>query len=689
MKKIGIDTGGTFTDFVLIEENTLKTYKVPSTPRDPSEALLRGLAELLRRKTEESIPSPADKKKTAATSETPSPDVITHGSTVATNALLERKGATVALLTTAGFEDILEIARQNRPSLYDLNVEKPPPLIAGRHIFGVNERVLYDGTVERTPDPAEIDKIAKKIISDGCDSIAICFLHSYRNPANEQLVANLLAGLKLPLCTSHQVLPEYREYERFSTTSINAFVSPKMASYIERIERGLPEKTRLRIMQSNGGSISASRARQEAVQTILSGPAAGVVGAFETARSAGFDQIITFDMGGTSTDVSLCDGKISTRSNSKISGIPVAIPVVDIHTVGAGGGSIAWLDSARSLHVGPQSAGAEPGPVCYGAGTELTVTDANLCLGRMLADRFLGGGIKLDVDRARVHMLKFANYLGMSPEQAAEGIVRVANATMERAIRVISVERGYDPRRFALVAFGGAGPMHACSLARALAIQHIIIPQNAGVLSALGLLMADVRKDFSRTVLIKAEAVQKRELDSLFAALEGQAEHIFQGEGFSRARLVTERLLDMRYAGQSYEVTVPATEDFLSAFHREHFRLYGHSDDSREVEIVTVRLAASGPVERPQLLPQEETGKIATAAAALVNHRAVFGGQEHRTPVYDRAQLRPGNELSGPAVIVEMSATTVIEPDFACKVDAFGNLLIQRGIKGAVRDPVA
>lgn len=654
MATLGIDTGGTFTDLVLSEGRELRIHKVPSTPDNPAVAFLEGVQQLCRDLT---------------------PECITHGSTVATNTLLERKGARVALVTTAGFEDIIEIGRQNRASLYDFEVEKPPPLIARDDIFGVNERTLYDGTREKKPDEREIEGIADVIVSRGCDCVALCFLHSYANPENERFVTGILKKTGVLVSASHRVLPEYREYERFSTTSVNAYVSPKMSGYLGSIEEGLPKSVHLRVMQSNGGSISASRARAEAVQTLLSGPAAGVVGAFEVAQRAGFDKVITFDMGGTSTDVNLCDGGVSMRTHSIIAGSPIGIPVVDIHTVGAGGGSIAWLDPAGSLHVGPQSAGAQPGPVCYGHGSDVTVTDANLCLGRMFADRFLGGAMQLDLDRASEHMLKFANNLGMPVGEAAEGILRVANATMERAIRVISVERGHDPRQFSLIAFGGAGPMHACDLARALNIPNVIIPHNAGVLSALGLLMADVVKDFSQTVLLRSGELSNRRLELLFAPLEEQGLSVLKAEGFARERIELVRSLDLRYIGQSYEVTVSATDDFLAAFHSEHFRLYGHSNASRPVELVNIRLTARGKTERPELSPGEETERI-PESARVGSGETLFGGKPFETPVYERTELLPGNLFRGPAVVVEMSATTVVAPSFEARVDAHGNIIM-------------
>ncbi len=655
MPVLGIDTGGTFTDLVLAEPESIRIHKISSTPRNPAEAFLKGVSVLCR---------------------TLLPDEITHGSTVATNAMLERRGANVALVTTAGFESILEIGRQTRPSLYDFNVEKLPPLVSRQNIFGVNERSLYDGTVHKQPVPSEIGEIAERILRGGYDSIALCFLHSYANPTNECFAAEILEKTGIPVSASHQVLPEYREYERFSTTSVNAYVSPGMDKYLHSVESNLPSSVQLRIMQSNGGSISAARARHESVQTILSGPAAGVVGAFEVARTAGYDRAITLDMGGTSTDVSLCDGKISVRTQSVIADCPVGIPMIDIQTVGAGGGSVAWRDSAGSLHVGPRSAGADPGPVCYGLGSrELTVTDANLCLGRMLSDRFLGGAMRLDVERAQQCLIEFSKLLGLAPEEAAEGIIRIANTTMERAIRVISVERGHDPRRFSLVAFGGAGPMHACELARALSIPNIVIPHNAGVLSAFGLLMADVKKDFSQTVLLKAADVTVEDLDRLFHPLEQQANEVLTSEGFSPERVRLDRFLDFRYVGQSYEVMIPAAKDFVFAFHSEHNRRYGYSNQKWPVELVNIRLCARGAVNRPRLAPAEEIDKI-PEEAVLGAGQMVFGGKRFDSVIYDRQKLQPGNRFSGPAVVIELSTTTVVPPDFQAKVDLYGNIIM-------------
>ncbi|RJP72747.1 MAG: hydantoinase/oxoprolinase family protein [Candidatus Abyssobacteria bacterium SURF_17] len=654
MLVLGVDTGGTFTDLVLAEDGTLTMLKVASTPRNPAQALLQGIQKL--------CPGVI-------------PESIVHGSTVATNALLERKGGRVALVTTAGFEDILEIGRQNRPSLYDFEVEKPPPLITRLNIFGVAERTLYDGTVEKAPEAKEVECIAEELVARQFDAVAVCFLHSYANPENERYVASVLEKAGITVSASHQVLPEYREYERFSTTAVNAYVLPVMSSYLGSIEAGLPTSVKLRVMQSNGGSISAARARTEAVQTVLSGPAAGVVGAFEMANQAGFSKVITFDMGGTSTDVSLCDGKISMRTRWAVGSAPIAIPAVDIHTVGAGGGSIAWLDPARLLHVGPQSAGADPGPVCYGQGTDLTVTDANLCLGRLAADHPLAGFMRLDVDRAREYMLKFAKDLQMPPLNAAEGILKIVNATMERAIRVISVERGHDPRQFSLVAFGGAGPMHACDLARALAIPTIIIPDDAGVLSAFGLLMGDIVKDFSQTVLLRVGESPAEHLDEVFSPLEEQARDALNAEGFRPDEIELQRLLDLRYAGQSYEVTVPALSDFLTLFHSEHLRLYGHSNPVRPVELVNVRLRAIGRAQKPRLAPMTEKEEL-TRDSAVGSSQAIFDGRTYKTPVYERSMLHWGNQFRGPALVTEMSSTTVVAPAFEARVDRYGNIIM-------------
>ncbi len=529
MSRIGVDTGGTFTDFVRVDEQGITVHKVRSTPDDPSRAILAGIREIAGASAEAEV---------------------THGSTVATNALLEREGSRVALITTAGFEDVLLIGRQTRAELYNFMVEGRRPLIEPGLTFGVRERLAADGSVLTPLDLSAIPSLIESLHAAKADSVAVCLLHSYANPIHERILAEGLRAAGFLVSASHEILPEYREFERWSTTAVNAYVTPLMASYLSRLAAGLGSTagaSTLRIMQSNGGSISAAYASRAAVQTILSGPAAGVVGAQAVGESSGFPRLITFDMGGTSTDVSLIDGAIGTTVDSVVGDFPVRLPVLDIHTVGAGGGSIAWLDSGGSLRVGPRSAGADPGPACYGKGTELTVTDANLLLGRLDPAYFLGGRMALDLDRTRALAKALATKLNLTERTLAEGIVRIANANMERAIRVVSVQRGHDPRDFALLAFGGAGGLHACALAHSLDIATVLIPEHSGVLSALGMLLADVSKDYSTSILKPTSAVTERELQQALAPLKERACADLGAEGFNVIDMLLEPSLDMRY----------------------------------------------------------------------------------------------------------------------------------------------
>ncbi len=568
--RFGIDTGGTFTDLVLWDGQTCRTHKVRSTPGDPARAILKGIEEML---------APG----TAAAE-------IVHGSTVATNALLERKGARTAFVTTEGFEDVLAIGRQNRSQLYNFFAPAPSPLVGPELTFGLAERTLNDGSIHKALDPAAAEDLARKLYDLGVESVAVCLLHSYVNGAHESCVAEKVASCaegrrKLFVSLSHEVLPEYREYERAATTLVNAYVSPLMGRYLERLSEQLG-KTRLRVFQSNGGSISAEAAAHSAVHTVLSGPAGGVLGAAAVGRAAGFERLISFDMGGTSTDVSLYDASFTYSTETTLGDFPIRVPMLDIHSVGAGGGSIAWLDAAGVLRVGPQSAGAQPGPACYGEGDEVTVTDANLILGRIDPSRFLGGRMQLDVERCRHAMARFAGTLAVTPEQAARAIVDVANSNMERAIRKVSVERGHDPREFALLSFGGAGAQHACELAERLEIPTVIVPRHAGVLSALGMLVADCVRDYSLSILSRPAA-------EVFSELEMRAAGEFSEQNF--AEVVYERSVDLRYRGQSYEITVPWDE--RETFHDLHRRFYGYDHRGREVEQVTARLKAVGIVE--------------------------------------------------------------------------------------------
>jgi N-methylhydantoinase A/oxoprolinase/acetone carboxylase beta subunit len=677
--RIGVDTGGTFTDLVCLDAAgaadgseagaRLRVFKLRSTPDDPSRAILAGIRELLRG----AVGGDGLERTHGADLE------VTHGSTVATNAVLERKGARVALVTTAGFEDVLRLGRQTRPELYNFMVRRAEPLVAPEMTFGVRERLAASGAVLQALDDAEIGELVERLRSAAAESVAVCLLHSYANPVHEQRLAERLRDAGFRVSASSEVLPEYREYERWSTTVVNAYVAPLMARYLSRLQEGLGGAG-LRIMQSNGGSISAARASTEAVQTILSGPAAGVVGAQAVAAASGVMRLITFDMGGTSTDVSLLDGGISTTAESLVGDLPVRLPVLDIHTVGAGGGSIAWIDAGGGLRVGPRSAGAEPGPVCFGKGDALTVTDANLLLGRLDPEYFLGGRMALDVERTERVAAAFGERLGLGIEALAEGIVRIANANMERAVRVVSVQRGYDPREFALLAFGGAGGLHACDLAASLEMRNVLIPEHSGVLSALGMLAADVVKGYSVSVLRPSEGMSWSALREKLEPLERRAEMELAEEGFSREQMRLSATLSMRYRGQAFEIDVPVAEDdggiagMVAEFHRRHKKLYGTADTARPTEMVQLRLRAVGLTEKPVLAPGMDGDAVRLPRPSKVR-QTVFGGRRCTTPVYHRGELAPGTGGAGPAMILTGESTNVISPGWTWRVDGAGTLV--------------
>jgi N-methylhydantoinase A len=625
--RIGVDAGGTFTDFVVLHnDGRMETFKLRSSPKDPAKVILAGLARLAR-----------------------TADVV-HGSTVATNALLERKGARTAFVTTAGFEDVLEIGRQNRAELYNLT-PAPRQLLADRDLcFGVRERTYHDGTVAARPSVAGL---AGKLRRARVKAVAICFLHSYRNPANERAVAKALRGGDWYLCTSHEISPEFREYERGSTTFINAYVGPLMETYLTELSRA--RRYRIAIMQSNGGFLSAQQAAKHAVRTVLSGPAGGVVGALETARLSGYRRILGFDMGGTSTDVSLADGAPRETTEAMVAGFPVRVAMLDIHTVGAGGGSIARVDAGGLLRVGPESAGADPGPACYGVGTEATVTDAHVVLGRINAAQLLGGAMAIDVERAGAAVDRVARKMKLDRMAAAAGILRVANANMERAIRVVSVERGYDPRDFALVAFGGSGGLHACDIARELGIETVIVPEHAGALSALGMLMADAVRDYAAGVL------GRQDLEKQFVVLERKARRESAGAEI-------ERSADLRYRGQSYELNVPWPEA-AAAFHREHGRIYGYATPEREIEVVTIRVRARQRVTKPKLTREPFRKGRAESRRVWVE------GGWRDIPAIARAQVG-SRRVAGAALILDYGSTTLVPPGWWYRNDRSGNLII-------------
>lgn len=653
---VGVDTGGTFTDFVYWDSREWKVLKIPSTPDNPAKAVLKGL-DIIRegRKLD-----------------------IVHGSTVATNALLERKGAKTALITNKGFEDILEIGRQNRENLYDLHYKKPEPLVPRQLRFGLNCRINAKGEVINNLNIEEVENLISILKGAGIESVAVCFLHSYINPEHEKVVGEILKKkLNVFVSLSSEILPEFREYERMSTTVINAYVSPKMSKYLFHLKKNIKEGDTLRVMQSNGGIISVETASREAVRTILSGPAGGVIGALAIGKLTGFENLITFDMGGTSTDVSLISGKPKITTESSISGLPVKVPMIDIHTVGAGGGSIAKIDEGGALKVGPESAGAEPGPICYGrGGKSITVTDANLYLGRLIPQYFLGGKMKLYPELLETPFKEMASQLGLSPTELAEGIIKIANSNMERAIRKISVERGYNPEEFALLSFGGAGGLHAVFLAKELKIPTVIIPQSPGLLSAVGMLLADVVKDFSTTVMLKEEEAHLETLEGIFKVIEEKLLKEMEEEGFSPEKILLERYADIRYKGQSYEIIVPFSENFKETFEMEHERLYGYAHKGREIEIVNLRVKAIAPKDKPPLKSFEEKREKPLADAILGKSNVVLNGELQSFKVIDRAKLCWGNVIDFPAIVVEYSSTTIIPPGTYAEVDKYGNLTI-------------
>src|SRR5579862_6064882 len=688
--RIAIDTGGTFTDCVWIEAATgnLRMLKVFSTPADPSQAIVDAISKI----------------------DSSGEFVILHGTTVGTNTLLERKGARTALITTAGFEDAIEIGRQARPKLYDFFFDRVEPLVPADLRFGIEERTASDGKILVAPLRSDLKNLASQVAGKKLESIAISLLFSFANPENELAIAEVLKPLNIPISISHQILPEFREYERTSTVVINAYLQPVMLRYLENLKarsqdlveerdlgkvkerrfRGVKRRQkdgalapRIFVMQSSGGITSLSAAAREPVRTVLSGPAGGVVGAAASARASGFERIIAFDMGGTSTDVSLVEGVITLASTAEVAGLPVGVPMLDIHTVGAGGGSLARFDAGGVLRVGPESAGADPGPICYGRGTRPTVTDANLLLGRLQATRFLGGDFTLDLDRTRRVTQEWLKrqQASLTLQKFSEGVTRVVNATMEKAIRVVSIERGRDPRDFALVAFGGAGGLHACALAEALSIPRVIVPALPGALSALGILASDIVKDYSRTILWRASGkVPTANLNREFAALQKNAAQDFKQEAWQGSPLYN-RSVDLRYRGQGYELNLPLSKNLLRDFEQEHHRRYGYIHPNREVELVTLRLratlrTATRPGKRHVGIAIARPSRATPGRISAPQTRVSFDGKSLPTTIRDRNELHPGKTYSGPAIITEYSATTVIPPGKKFHVDKASNIIV-------------
>ena len=678
--RIGIDSGGTFTDICLFEEQSgrVAVWKISSTPSDPSHAVAEGVAEALI-------------QVAAQASEV---SYFGHGTTVATNALIQHRGALTGLITSDGFRDLLEIGRQKRPDLYDLQADKPPALVERRLRREVPERLMHDGRVETPLDKAAVRDAVRVLRNAGVKAVAICFLYSFLDTAHEEAVLRIV-GEEFPeafVCPSHEVAPEFREYERLSTTVVNAYLGPVMAFYI----RGVAERlTALGVTatpyltQSNGGVIGFDAAARLPVRTVLSGPSTGVVGAQVTARLAGAYDIITFDMGGTSTDVALMQGgEARLAREAVVHGYPIKAPMLDIHTVGAGGGSIAFVDSGELLKVGPRSAGADPGPACYDRGNDVpTVTDANVVLQTLNPTQLLGGRMPIRADLARAAIDRVAARLGIDALAAAQGIIAVVTANMARAIRVISVQRGHDPRDYTLVAFGGAGPLHGARLAAELDIRRVLVPRNPGILCAMGLLLANLRADFAATRLLALSSAVISEIETIIADLRERCAAWFANAGIAANDRRISLSVDMRYAGQNYEISVPlppgpvtrATIDGLAAgFAAAHQRLYGFVAEDEPVQLVTFRAEATGIVRKADIRPTDNAGP--DPCAAEIGRRDIWLHEPRgfvSCRLYDREKLFSGNRIEGPAIVEQMDATTLIVPGATATVDPYLNLLLE------------
>lgn len=655
--RVAIDTGGTFTDCVYFVEGRLKALKVLSTPAEPSLAVMDCLRQMCTGQSAE----------------------VRHGTTVGTNTLLERTGARVAFVTTGGFEDTIAIGRQTRARLYDWFAPMPACLVPRAFRFGVPERVSAEGDILRVPTEEELEGLVEWVRTSGAEAVAISLLFSFENLENERLVEQALRTLQIPVSVSHRILPEFREYERASTTVVNAYLAPRMGNYLDRlathVEAEFPAG-RVDVMQSSGGIIPAHLASEQPVRTVMSGPAGGVVGACAVAKWAGFERIIGFDMGGTSTDVFLADahtGGTQLTRECVVAGVPIGVPMMDIHTAGAGGGSIARFDAGGMLRVGPESAGADPGPICFGRGTRATVTDANFVLGRLDPGSFLGGGVHLDRGRAEGLMSEQKGSLA-SVEEFAVGILRVVETHMEKAIRVISIERGHDPRECTLIAFGGGGPLHAYALARSLRIPKVLIPPMPGALSALGILLAPAVRDYSRTVMLPGDALGS--LPKLFEEIESRARAEFAEMG---AEPGAKTSLDLRYERQGYELNVPydpqKPESSIETFHNIHRERYGFSREDRPVEIVNLRLRMIAAAQ-PFAPKRGETRKGDGSEAWYAERPVYFDGGFVRTQMFARDRLHPGDVIRGPAMVTEYTSATLLPMGSNAEVDPFENLTL-------------
>jgi N-methylhydantoinase A len=678
--RIGIDSGGTFTDVCLFDDATgmVAVWKVPSTPDDPSRAIARGTQEGVERVGA----SPADIA------------YFGHGTTVGTNALIQHRGVKTGLVTTEGFRDLIEIGRQKRPDLYDLQADKAPPLVTRDLRFGVAERVRHDGSVETPLDEEAVRQAARALKKEGVKAVAIGFLYGFVRPEHEEAAKRIVTE-EFPeafICASHEVAPEFREYERISTTVVNAYLGPVMQGYIRRLADRLKElglKAVPHLTQSNGGVIGFDMAARLPVRTVLSGPSTGVVAAQAIGAMIGIPNLITFDMGGTSSDVALLgNGEARLASEANVHGYPIKAPMLDIHTVGAGGGSLAVIDSGGLLKVGPRSAGADPGPVCYGRGaTEPAVTDANVVLQTLNPTHLLGGRMPIDQSLSKQAIGRLADELGLDLMATAQGIISVVTANMAKAIRLISVQRGHDPRDYALVAFGGAGPLHAARLARELDMKRIVVPRNPGIGCALGLLLTDLRANFATTRLATLSDALVPDMAEIFVALQEQADHWFAEEGVASADRRLKRTADLRYHGQNYELAIdvpdgpitPATIAALAeGFAAAHKRLYGFIAEGEAVQLVTYRVEAVGLVPKAAFRPQPDAGP--DASHAIIGSREVWfpeAGGFVACPIYDRDKLRSGHRFAGPAIVEQMDSTTVLLPGMTAAVEPYLNLILE------------
>ena len=670
--RIGVDIGGTFTDFVIFDEVEclVKSFKLLSTPLSPEQVVLEGIDKIF---------SSIRSDNTQA--------VLVHGSTVATNTLIERKGASSALITTKGFKDVLKIGRQTRSNIYGLCTDESLSLLDDDRCFEISERITAEGDVLEPLAVDEIPNLIHQLQKNNVRSVAVSLLFSFIYPKHEQIIAEELRNSGFFVSISSEIIPEFREFERTSTTVVNAYVTPVLDEYMGRLEEKLPDDVkRLRIMQSNGGTISVSKARAMGVNSILSGPAGGVVGALYVSQMSDIDQIITLDMGGTSTDVSLLQGDTKLTTENVIDGIPIRLPMIDIHTVGAGGGSIAHIDAGGALKIGPNSAGSHPGPACYGlGGNHPTVTDANLVLGRILPEQFLGGKMQVDKTLANHVLTQLGKQakLGESSkltiaQTTALGIIQVTNAHMERALRLISVQRGYDPRDFTLIGFGGAGGLHVCELARALHIRQAVVPRGASTMSALGMIGADVIKDYVRTVMLPSDTSYS-ELLRMMKVMVIRAQLDMEAEIISDDNICLETTLDMRYRGQSYELNVPLTQDYQTDFHRAHLQAYGHDNCDDAIEIVNLRLRCIGLVSAVPI-PKTEARATDISSALVGNSSMVMSDEIINANIYHGDLLEPGHVISGPGLIVYSDTTVLMSHEDSALVDPWYNLVIEIGI---------